>query len=422
MKTLIPSIVTLFVISVLVAVPVPAFAQSTERVLYSFKGGPDGAQPQTGLIFDTAGNFYGTTLVGGNPACYTGCGTIFELMPQAGGTWTEKVLHRFNGSDGGQPTGIIFDSARNNLYGTTGYGGVNDEGTVFELTRGTRGGWTEKILWSLDSTNGPWPSGLIFDSRGDLYGAAQGGGSVGYGLVFELIPQAGGKWAPKVLTTFDFADGATPGSITIDAAGNLYGATNEGGAGCLNYSFLCGTVFQLKRKASGWTEKVLHSFADPDGRGPNGLSPWMNANPILDTAGNLYGATTHGGYPNCNNNSGCGVVYELIHDNAGGWKEKVLHRFNSGDGSVPSAALIFDAGNLYGTTGDGGLYGFGTVFKLTPQADGSWTEKVLHSFQFDGKDGVFPLANLVLDPAGNLYGTTNGGGAQGQGTVFEITP
>ncbi len=203
--------------------------------------------------------------------------------------------------------------------------------------------------------------------------------------------------------------------MIIDAAGNLYGTTEYGG----DYSCGgpgCGTVFELMpTEGGGWTEKKLHNF----GNGTDGVFPLADLN--LDVAGNLYG-TTYGGGGLCS--YGCGTVFELTPNGNGNWTEKVLHSFNDNgtDGDLPYAGLIFDAaGNLYGTTVAGGSSYAGTVFELTPHGNGNWTEKVLHSFSNVGTDGASPFAGLIFDAAGNLYGTTTYGGNH-PGTVFELTP
>jgi uncharacterized repeat protein (TIGR03803 family) len=380
----------------------------TENVLYSFGNGVDGFQPGAGLIFDAVGNLYGTTYLGGT---YNN-GTVFELTPQGGGGWTENVLYSFNnnGTDAGFPHGgVIFDAA-GSLYGTTRAGGAHNAGAVFELTPQAGGGWTEKVLYSFknNGTDAFNPlAGLIFDGAGNLYGTTSRGGIHDYGTVFELTPTAGEGWTEKVLYSFgNGTDGGYPeAGLLFDGAGNLYGTTVSGG------TYTYGTVFELIPQAGGgWTENVLHSFGNgTDGANPTGL--------IADGAGNLYGTTVGGGY-------GSGTVFELTPQAGGGWTEKVLYSFSNGsDGGYPYAGLIFDgAGNLYGTTSEGGFYTSGTVFELTPQAGGGWTEQVLHSFNYRNGDGVNPYAGLIFDGAGNLYGTTSGGGTYGGGTVFELTP
>ena len=386
------------------------WAATQEKVLHSFGNGTDGDFPEAGLISDAAGNLYGTTIGGG----IHNSGTVFEAIPQEGGSWTEKVLHSFgNGTDGAIPyAGLILDAA-GNLYGTTFEGGIHGYGTVFELSPREGGSWTEKVLHSFNSngTDGFYPyAGLILDAAGNLYGTTIGGGIHDYGTVFELSPREDGGWTEKVLHSFNSNDvvGAYPyAGLILDAAGNLYGTTELGGI------HKYGTAFELSPTGGGgWTETVLHSF----GNGVDGGYP--EAGLIFDAAGNLYGTTVYGGIHNS------GTVFELTPREGGGWTERVLHSFGNGtDGYEPYACLIFDAaGNLYGTTELGGIHGpdSGTAFELTPREGGGWTEKVLHSF--NGTDGALPLAGLIFDAAGNLYATTSEGGIHNSGTVFEITP
>jgi len=243
-------------------------------------------------------------------------------------------------------------------------------------------------------------AGLILDAAGNLYGTTDNGGTYNQGTVFELTPAAGGTWTEKVLNSFGSGtDGVRPrGVLIFDAAGNLYGTT-------YGDPYNQGTVFELTPAARGtWTEKVLHTF----GSGSDGTFP--AAGLVLDAAGNLYGTTYEGG------TYGLGTAFELTPAGGGTWTEKVLHHFGNGtDGVYPLASLIFDAaGNLYGTTSYGGSYGGGTVFRLNAQG-----EVLLQNFS--GTDGANPVANLVLDTAGNPYGTTSLGGTSSEGTVFEIT-
>jgi uncharacterized repeat protein (TIGR03803 family) len=398
----------------------PMLAGSTEKVLYSFSG-VDGAKPYASLIFDAAGNLYGTASEGGsnNSGCNGGsCGIVFELKRGTNGKWTEKVLHAFSGgNDGGNPYGnLIFDTA-GNLYGTTELGGAQASGTVFQLTLGANGTWTETVLYSLCSTpnckdGGNPTAGLIFDLPGNLYGTtSEGGGAGSVGTVFELSPGSGGTWTETVLHSFCYLNcdgGWGPyASLILDANGNLYGTTCCGGPpGGTGF----GVVFKLAPGRGGiWTESVLHVF----GNGAGGVSP--QASLIFDATGNLY-STTYGGSGNA-----LGTVFKLTHG-TGNWTAKVLHSFDrTRDGHDPYAGLIIDAaGHFYGTTPWGGAYGSGgTVFEVTSGAGGG--EKLLHSFG-KGNDGAYPFASLILDKAGNLYGTTPNGGNHGYGTVFEITP
>ena len=450
-KSLIISAATLIVISGFLATTAPAFAASKEKILYSFcsrANCADGAGPLTSLIFDAAGNLYGTTDSGGR-GCDGGCGVAFRLTLHTHGNWTETVLRTFcPGCTNGalSPSSLAFDSA-GNLYGVFNSGGPDDYcgvgepcGQVFELLPSESGPWSEKILFGFVNKLGWGPfGGLILDGAGNLYGATVSGGygrcdedNDGCGTVFEASPGENGKWALKFPYAFDGSDGAVPvGSLVFDAAGNLYGSSQAGGpAKCYTPYLGCGTVFKLTRRADGqWTLTNLHYFGD----GNHGSFP--NGSLIFGAAGNPYGTTQSGGAsdscPAYGYFWGCGTVFELVHGADGKWAHKVLHSFSDDgkDGYYPNGGLVFDkAGNLYGTTPFGGSgqgcgkYGCGVVFELTPGANGKWTYKIVHSFKNDGKDGAGPDAGLIMDQAGNLYGTTAGGGAAGYGTVFEVTP
>jgi uncharacterized repeat protein (TIGR03803 family) len=387
-------------------------AAQTEVVLYDFPAATAGAGPFAGLVFDSSGNLYGTTQFGGT----YDYGTVFELAPKTGGGWTETVLHSFgaDATDGTYPEASLTFDAAGNLYGTTQYGGAYGQGTVFGLAHSARGGWTEKIIHSFNDNgkDGAQPvAGVIFDHAGNIYGTTQVGGVYNYGTVFELEVGAGGSGAEKILHNFNLngKDGISPlAGLLLDSAGNLYGTT-AGGASKEN-----GMVFKLIPTAGGsWKETILINFDGGNGQVPrSGL--------ISDAAGNLYGTTRWGG-----DGASDGTVYELTPSTGGSWKGSVLHTFGSGtDGQNPEAGLVMDsAGNLYSTTEQGGVYGEGIVFELSPAGGGTWTETVLHNFNYTNfnADGGYPWAGLVLDTAGNLYGTTLDG-YPGSGTVYEITP
>jgi uncharacterized repeat protein (TIGR03803 family) len=385
-------------------------AAQTDKVLYSFgTNNHDGNTPFAGLIFDSAGNLYGTTEWAGTSASG---GTVFELSPAAGGGWTEKVLFDFspNNKGGSNPYGGLIFDATGNLYGTAASRGAG-YGTVFKLSPQTDGSWTETVVHEFGVGNdGKEPeAGLIFDAAGSLYGTTFAGGIYGYGVAFKLTPQTGGKWTEKLLHSFgNNKDGQSPAAgLGFDAAGNLYGTTAGGG----NWGH--GMAFELKPTAEGgWTEAALHQFGNSatDGQGPY-------AGLILDAAGNLYGTTAGGG------TYGGGTAFELTPKTGGGWTETVLHDFNSSttDGESPFAGLTFDAsGNLYGTTYLGGTGTYGTVFKLTPTG-ATWTETQLADF-YGEANGSKPVSGVIFDAAGNLYGTTEFGGGYAGGSVFEITP
>jgi len=377
---------------------------------------------------------------------------ILMLASTASAEWKEKVLYSFQGgTDGYQPAGgVVFDK-QGNLYGATTDGGSSSCrgpfqcGTVFQLKPPTKSGdpWTETVLYVFkgsDSNDGASPfGGLIWDQAGNLYGTTGYDGTgdcillgsrVGCGTVYELSPptQKGGVWIETVIYNFKGdTDGQLPiGDLVFDKQGNLYGATQYGGGyGSCNPSFYqhCGTIFKLsppKTKSGKWTEKVLHGFrGGTDGANPNGGL-------VFDSKGAIYGTTQFGGFDGgvCGP-GGCGMVFRLAPALVGeAWTEEVLDRFDPGESGAaePLAGVIFDGtGNLFGTTAGGGDSGSGTIFELAPSSGGKWTELVLHHFR-DQNDGDHPESSLVFDPMGNLDGTATGGGAVGDGTVFRLRP
>jgi uncharacterized repeat protein (TIGR03803 family) len=340
----------------------------TESVIYSFQGGDDGQFPFAGVIFDAAGNLYGTTARGGAG----GCGTVFELTPAAGG-WTKSLLYAFpkSGLGGSGPVGLVFDG-RGNLYGPASYSGPHNSGVIYELSP-SASGWVEHVLHAFSGgADGAQPYGTpIFDTDGNLYGTGLSGGVHGAGVAFELEPQAAGTWNEVVLHAFtQGADGGAPeAGLTFDASGNLYGATVFGGntTAPLCSPPGCGVVFELTRTSTGWKEKVLHTFSGDDGN-------QVYSTLVFDSAGNAYGTTQFGGnFTNCPAAIGCGVLFEL-----------------------------------------------------SPTTTGGWTTTSLHRFQYK-HDGAFPLAGPYLDPFGNLFGTTTGGEnmacepPSGCGIAYELT-
>lgn len=383
----------------------------TFKVLHAFKGSPDGAEPYAGsLILDDAGNIYGTTINGGdsgNGTCVLGCGTVFKI----GNAGKETVLYRFRQvPDGNFPSSGLIRDASGDLYGTTYWGGTSNScGTVFKISKTG----AETVLYSFagGTSDGCYAQGALFrDVAGNFFGTTEFG--IQWGTVFELTESG------QESTIHIFAgspDGTYPvGNLIQDAAGSLYGATQNGGTtGCTGNEG-CGTVFKIDPTGK---ETVLYRFTG----GKDGAFPQFGSL-VLDSAGNLYGMTFSGGLlANDCITLGCGVVFKL--DPKG--KETVLYRFTGGrDGASPQASVVRDsAGNLYGTTQGGGdlecvpPYGCGTVFKL----DKAGKLTVLHRFA-GGDDGYHPLGGVILDKAGNVYGTTTYGGAYGNGVVFKITP
>jgi len=402
--------------------PVAAAQAGRSTVLYSFSGGSDGLTPTSGLIEDKAGNFYSTTYAGGQ----FDRGVVFELAPDG----TETVLYSFaGGSDGEYPQSGLAEDAQGNLYGTTTEGGTDNLGTVFKLAPDG----TETVLHSFVGgyDNGATPfGGVILDSKGNLYGTTQDGGS-SYcpgtcGVVYKITRR--GK--ERVIYKFQGSpDGEYPlSSLLMDKAGNLYGTTLGGGVQSNYCGVGCGTVFELSPSGKDtWSETVIYSF---QGNGNDTTNPWANV--IADRAGNLYGTATLGGNYNDCNFGGCGAVFELSPSKNGSWMEQVLYAFTSEkDGDTPYAGLVRDrTGNLYGTTFSGprsancAFYGCGSAFKLAP--DGTFS--VLRTFKGGAKDAANSSANLLIDAKGNLYGTSEAGGGgacndEGQlgcGTVFRL--
>jgi uncharacterized repeat protein (TIGR03803 family) len=318
---------------------------------------------------------------------------------------TFRVLYTFTGgTDGALPYAGVLRDRKGNLYGTTIAGGdaaVCNCGVVFELS--PEG--AEQVLFTFTGDqdgggpDGSWPAGdLAADKEGNIYGATTGGGQFA-GVVFKLDRNRN----ETVLHTFNGNDGAYPLGVIRDSAGTLFGVADLGNAKCG-----CGTVYALN--SSGRELGVYAFTGGNDGANPTG-------DLVRDSHGNLYGAASGGG--KLRN----GVVFKVSRTG----KETVLHNFNGSDGASPYSGLLFDGqGNAYGTTYVGGASNSGVVYKLSKNGE----FKVLYNFT-GGADGGFPLAGLVQDPAGNLYGTTFNGGdvscvfiqqQPGCGVVFKLDP
>jgi uncharacterized repeat protein (TIGR03803 family) len=338
---------------------------------------------------------------------------IFAAMA---GAQTETILWNFSNAngDGSAPwSNFLISDSKGNLYGVTNQGGTNSAGVIFELSP-NGSGYTETILYEFKangSGDGSAPYGSLVFNKGNLYGTTSGGGVSGAGTVYKLSPKSGGGWTEKVIYSFSTSGGDAQypaAGVAVGKNGTLYGTTSSGGA---NGS---GALYQLTKTTKGWTEKVIHSFgASGDGSFPyDGL--------MLDASGNLFGVTSGGGAV------GVGTVYRLTLAKKT-WTETVLYSFTNqnGDGSgMYYVNLVSDAaGNLYGTTAFGGTNGNGTVWELVySKTKKTYSEKVLYSFGATGSgDGTYPYGGVIMSKPGTLYGTTEIGGSNPNGgTVYRL--
>jgi len=397
------SILALLFPTVILAEPTEA---SDTRVVYSF-GGSDGEYFDSELAMDRLGNLYGTSVEGGDFQT----GNVFRLTPTRHG-WTLHVLYSFTGGlDGGQPyKGVTVDS-RGDLYGTTVTGGIGGCeggcGVVYKLTH-AHGHWNQSVIYSFTGgEDGSAPgSPATFDAHGNLFGTTPTGGANGVGTIYELKRTQSGAWKLTVLHTFTGGrDGAggSAGRLLFDKQGTIYGVTTGGGTRG------SGVAYRLYPTQQGkWKIQTLYAFkGQPDAGSPYGGL-------ISDSVGNLYGTTYYAGKVNL------GAVYQLSFI-GGRWKEKVLHSFEGGtDGSESLSTLVSDAaGNLYGTTVEGGTgCDCGTIFKL---AAGTHRYSVVYRFK-GTPDGAYLYAGMIPDSMGQFYGITLEGGRSGVGAVYRFAP
>jgi len=375
------------------------------NVLIDFTGA-NGTSPRGSLMADANGNLFGTTYAGG----VNDDGTVFEIAKTSVGyANTATTLVSFDDANGANPwDGLILDN-NGNLFGTTESGGAYSGGTAFEIID-TPSGYASvpTTLVSFNGTGVGPRAGLLTDANGDLFGTTTHGAwyqmyYIG-GAVFEIAKTGTGYAStPTALVGFYGSDGSNPcGGLIADASGNLFGTTSYPNGG---------TVFELAKTTAGYalTPTTLATFGLPNGKWPMGSL-------VADACGNLFGTTSGGGAYND------GTVFEIART-ASGYASTVttLVSFNGANGSSPQGSLIVDAnGNLFGTTAAGGTYNDGTVFEIA-RTGSVYASIPTVLVSFDGTDGNFPNASLIADAAGNLYGTTSTGGTTDHGTVFEIT-
>ena len=438
----------------------PPFTPCTLPVVVSCV--PDGEFPEAGLVLNAAGALFGTTYSGGVDY---GNGTVFELEPPVAPstTWTPVQLYAFTGlADGANPRGGLIFSSRGVLYGTTEQGGANGYGTVFSLTPGAGGTWTFAVVYTFTGApagcgttgnpacDGAYPeAGLAIGSvSGYLYGTTYGGGTAGYGTVFELVPTKGGIWTETVLYSFTGApDGANPlGVLTFNPNGTLYGTTYGGGGPGW------GTVFELKQSKGVFTYSQIYVFNGAPSGVDGGTACTTTSVPPCDggapagnlvlntTTGVLTGTTTLGGDPTgCplgGYTQGCGTIFQLTPPVAPSttWTEALLYTFLSGphqQGAMLPSYNLAGTSPFYGTTYAGAssslscfpesTEGCGMVFVLRPPVAPSTTWTFNTMSVFNGDNGGGPTGVILGPTAGVLYGATYEGGLSGgYGTIFEI--
>jgi uncharacterized repeat protein (TIGR03803 family) len=406
-----------------------AAGAATLKTLYGFcseDSCKDGSFPQAGLAFDASGNLYGTTFTGGA----NDNGVVFQLK-RNGSDWTYKVLHSFcyTCGDGAFPASRVIVDVNGNVYGTTEAAGPdNQRGIVFRLSPNADGSkWREKILHVFtgmpdgdDAATGlayqGQPTGMLYDGVSPLYGTTGRGGATDRGAAYELV-RDGRKWRERVIYSF-CPNGGSCSDDGWEPGGDLFVDSTGTLYGTTLGGMNGGTVFQLSpnAKKTKWKERVLYGFC-ADGICDDGVAPQGQL--AMDARGHLLGTTQ-------SDSSEGGTVFELARKD-GAWHEKVLHTFCQGDckdGYLPVAGVIIDAnGNLFGTNELGGNLGSGdggTVFELSGK-----TFTTLYTFcsEQNCADGRIPAAPVVMDAKGHLYGTTSQGGpTSGAGTVFELSP
>jgi uncharacterized repeat protein (TIGR03803 family) len=438
---------------------VVATAASSERVLHELSAQQHGAGP-VGIVSDSQGNLFGATEYGGQ----FNLGAIFEFSPNAGGGWTETVIHSFvGGSDGSGAYTPVVDAAEN-VYGvsTGAYGGCN---CVYKLARNTQGIWVKTTIYAFQSSQGSVNGVLVIDAEGNLYGGLSYYTNGSFSSVFKLIP-SGDTWSETTLYTFSAGavSNSTIAGLVVDGSGNVFGTLSE------TATATQGLLFELTPSSGTWQETTLYTFL-------GGASGGVPVGPLFVSNGNVFGTTSSGGDTRCEPHTGCGVVYESLKGSGGQWTQTVIDTFhgdnfdrpnspslggfdssgnlyvssatgggecgsvfqlspngsgwntnplwNFSEGNIcdPVGVAVTPAGNVFGITLSPGGYYYtqGALFELTPRSSpGLWGLSLVYVFPFT--DGQWPSPGLVADAGGNLYGTTQYGGTSNLGMVFELSP
>jgi uncharacterized repeat protein (TIGR03803 family) len=405
--------VLLFNVTACILFPsLPSFA-TTETILHTFTGGSD-ANSSYPLVLDSSGNLYGTTQAFG--------GEVFQLAPNGSGGWNYQVLYSFSApnqcnTDGCYPVGALTLDNSGNIYGVNGTGGANGAGTVFQLSKDSKGNWSYGVIDNFGpefSGDGYWPRAGVVYRNGVLYGTTSYGGAYDSGCVFSLTLNQSGGWSEALLHSFanDSVDGVTPMTpVIFDPQGSIYGTTSHGGPSSE------GTVYELSANGSAWSEQILFNFTS------SGYAVEPSA--LAYFSGRLYGSTAQSGQYNF------GSIYQLS-PSAGSWTQTILYNFAGGKGGAfPNGMVIDSRGGIFVTTSMGGGSGVcklppdpqnwycGAVFLFTPTVSGTWKATIL--YRFGNSHGSNPTG-LILDGSENMYGTTYTGGTAGTqyGVVFKL--
>jgi uncharacterized repeat protein (TIGR03803 family) len=407
----------IIILVLLISRPYEARAAFQNVIVGTFDG-TNGSDPQAPAVFDKSGNLFGTSIQGGStsnqncyPYGYDECGAVYELSP-SGKSWTLTAIASFDGANGSQPYSALALDAHGDLFGTTSGGGSYGDGTVFEVSPPTSGqqDWTLTTLVNFDgSTNGSSPmTGLVFGGGGKLYGTTSS-------TIFELAPPTSGQHNWTLTTLYDQVYG-TMGDLVFDSKGNLYGAGYD--AGYPNY----GLVYELSPPPKGqqtWTFTELAGFNNRNGSDPAGRLS-------IDKSDNLYGAAAFGGDLKCNAPYGCGTIFEASPPAQGkhAWTLSAIHIFTATNEQNPMGNLIFDSsGNLYGVASDDDDSNpdQGDVFELSPSRTRlpTWTFQTILNLNNTGAAGPIGGLNQLSASALYVYGTTYTGG-DGLGTIFRV--